>query len=484
MRTMRSSAAAWMLAMGVALAAFGAPRPAAAQQPPAATAPPLARVLAAATAPPLARVLAPLGDGDDASRRAAAEAASTLGDDATAAIGDELASVRRTSTAATRAALHAARDRGGDLEGALLDLAARRAADVDARGALEEVCLVRSLAHIGTTPAMRLLVLAADDLGGELRPELSRLVKQLGDRAIAALVEARLSPSATTKQWAAGMLDALGKHLPSDAVQTKDERALEDVLRAYGAVRDLDALPILLNFANAERAPLRTAARDAILLYGQDALWKLREQYQAVTGKPASEGAAAVDLARELFAAFDRVRLEEVYARLDEGLEKFRLGDPAKAASDFDAVLARQPELDRRAEMIPGYLAYARSIDADDPARARAYAERARQLGPDDGERADIDSELSYLDGKELEGRGVSGADAYRRAVALDPANARAAAELARIDAASASRQRKLDIGTAAGAVAAVGIAALVLFAGKSRTKKAGTRRRAPASSS
>ena len=104
--------------------------------------------------------------------------------------------------------------------------------------ALTTVSLVRALAHAGSTPAVRQLVLAASDAGGVLRPELGRLLKQLGDRAVAGLIEARRNPSPETRTWASNLLDGMARRTPGDAVQTKDDQALSDILRAYANIKE------------------------------------------------------------------------------------------------------------------------------------------------------------------------------------------------------------------------------------------------------
>ena len=109
-------------------------------------------------------------------------------------------------------------------------------------------------------------------------------------------------------------------------MQTRDNQALGDVLRAYAAVQDLEALAVVLSFVNSDRAQVRDAAREATLAYGPDAVWRLREALGALTGEPAPEGVGAAELARKLFDAYDRFRLQDVYALLDRGLGKQRDG--------------------------------------------------------------------------------------------------------------------------------------------------------------
>src|SRR5262249_52846763 len=147
---------------------------------------------------------------------------------------------------------------------------------------------------------------------------------------------------------------------------TKDNQVLADVLHAYGVVKDLDAVPVILSFVNSDRAQVRAAARAALQAYGQDAIWKLKEAYFQLTGKAANEGWTAAELTKELFDAYDKYRLQEVYAMLDDGLAKQKAGQLADAVAAFDKVLARQPMLDRRGDMVAGYVQYAQTLEESD----------------------------------------------------------------------------------------------------------------------
>ena len=88
---------------------------------------------------------------------------------------------------------------------------------------------------------------------------------------------------------------------------------------AYGAIHDMDAVSVVLSFVNSDRAQVRAAARESLGLYGQDAIWKLREAYTNLVGKSAPDTWSADQVSKELFATYDRFRLQEVYALLDDG---------------------------------------------------------------------------------------------------------------------------------------------------------------------
>jgi hypothetical protein len=420
----------------------------------------------------LDRILAPLSSDDAAARKTAAKATSALGSEAVPAITKKLAELRKSPSPAVAAAVKQATEgrgkkAGGDLCDALLELRAGESAG--AKTALETAALARALTHAATTPAARQLVKLAGDHGGALRPDITRHVRALGDKAVPALIETRKDASSEVRHWAYAELEAMGKRIPADAVQTTDRQVLVDVLLAYGRIHDLDAVPVLLSFVSSDRVQVRTAARDSLTGFGQDAVWKLREAYTNLTGKSLPEGAQAAEVAKELFAAYDRVRLQEVYGLLEEGLKKEKEGKADEATVAFDKVLARQPMLDRRAEMVPAYVALAQKLAGEDPVQALAALRKAERLAPEGPRINQIKAEIAYLEGEELVARGISDAEPFKRALALDPAHAKARAELDRLEANredGVSRTRNVSL---AGATFLGALVGLFLFAGRRR---------------
>jgi hypothetical protein len=303
--------------------------------------------------------------------------------------------------------------------------------------------------------AVRRLAVAAPNAGSDVRSEIFQELKQLDERATAALIEARADPSPEVRDWAKDVLDALGRRTPGDAVQTANDQVLIDVLRAYASIRDADALPVVLAFVNSDRAQVRAAAREATLAYGVDAMGKLRATYAALTGQRPAEDADVVTVAHELFAAYDRHRLRDVYARLEQGLSKVRAGDLDDAIVDFDNVLARQPLLDRGPEIVPAYVAYAEALEPSNTVRAIDYLHRALRLDDQGPQSNHVRGELLYLKGEDLLSRGIPDTQPFEEALALDPANAHARTELERLRV-DAERRRKREVGLAA-LIAALG---------------------------
>jgi tetratricopeptide (TPR) repeat protein len=294
-------------------------------------------------------------------------------------------------------------------------------------------------------------------------------LRKLGDRAVPELIRARRGGPPRLARWATAQLDAMNRKVPGDCVQTKDPELLADVLRAFGDIRDPDAMGVVLSFVNADRDEVRTAARAAVSAYGGDALGRLRESYAGLAGKPAPPEWSAADAARALFALDDEMRLRDVTQLTQGGMEKERRGELDAAILDFDRALARRPDLDQRADLAPIYVRYALSIEDGDPTRAISYLRKATMLAPDGPRAGQASSEIVRLEAEDLRTRGVVDAEMFRRSLELDPTNARARATLDRIEGdASERRQRIRRAGELGGALAALAIG-LLLFVGKKK---------------
>jgi len=422
----------------------------------------------------LERMLAPLSGDDGEARKKAAKTVGELGQDAVHAITKKLTELRKAGSASVAAAVKQAKEskpsEGTDLCDALL---AQSKGDAGAKAALVTATLVRALAHVGTTPAVRQLVKVAGDHNGAFRPEITRQLRALGDRSVPALIETRKDSSSELRHWAYNQLEAMGKRIPGDAVQTKDNQVLADVLHAYGAIHDLDAVPVILSFVSSDRVQVRTAARESLTSFGQDAVWKLREAFANLTGKPAPEGWQASEVAKELFAAYDRVRLQEVYGLLEDGLKKEKDGKVDEAVAAFDKVLARQPLLDRRAEMVPAYLAQAEKLEESDAPAALAMLRKAARIAPDGPRITQVKAEIAYLEGKDLVARGIPDTEPFKRALALDPTHVKARAELGRLEASVDERQGRTRTVAAAAGVLLVAVIGILLFGGRRRRPRA-----------
>jgi len=343
-------------------------------------------------------------------------------------------------------------------------------ADPEAERVLQEtLAALTSLADVGTPEAVLEMAKVSNDHGGLLRIEVARRLKAMGEHATAGLLLAQREPS--VRHFASSTLEAMGKRVAGDAVQTKDDGVLVDVLAAFGTLRDPNALGVVLSFLSADRDKVRAAARAAAVAYGKDALPKLRDIYTNLEGRPPPPEWDVTRLSTELFKALDADRLAELYALVDEGLKEQREGKVDLAASSFDKALARQPNLERRREMVPTYVALAKSLEDTDRDKAAATYRRAQSLDPGGAHEGQIQGAMACLEGEELRAKGIVDREPFERALAADPGNDKARAALEAIDGDRHAREERSQHWLWAGLAGAGVVVLLILFVGRGRRK-------------
>ncbi len=344
------------------------------------------------------------------------------------------------------------------------------------RDLVKVLALSRMLEHAGTTPAVRGLVDVYVRFGDFLRIDTQKALARLGDRAVPALIEARRHPAEKIAHWAGRQLDMLGRAAPSQAVQIADPEILSDVLRAYGRTHDLDAARIVVSFAGSERGQLRTAARQAIGMFGEAGHWQLRDAYEDVMGKRAARDWTWERTARELFGELDRLRRAEVYDRFEAGQKAEAAGDLDAMRREYDAVLERAPFFERGDEMVGGYWEYAKRNAAKHPDDAVLALRHADRLGRSSPAHDRIQSLLLTLEAERLRRTHVVDRSLYRKALELDASNARAREALDALSRPVATGDRKLRYYAAAGVfLAGLLGAAFVLFRPRPRDEAKAT---------
>lgn len=292
----------------------------------------------------------------------------------------------------------------------------------------------RMFAQIGTVEAVRGLLDVYVRFGEFLRVDTQLQLEALGDRAVPALIEARRHPAEKIVKWSARELDALGKAIPSEAVQMTDLQVLSDVLRAFGRVRDPDAARIVVSFSNSERAQVREASRQAIAMLGEVGAWQLRDTYETVVGKKPPRDWNWERTARELFGEFDRLRSAEVAKLYEAGSAAQKQGDLEGMRRAFDQVLTRNPDYPKQSELATAYLDYAQKTLEKNPANALAALRRVERLGKD-GDSAKIATSLRLtLEAENLADAGIADRTLLARALEVDPKNSRAREGLARFE--------------------------------------------------
>jgi len=269
--------------------------------------------------------------------------------------------------------------------------------------------------------------------GEFLRVDTQLALTRLGARAVAALVEATGHPAPRIASWAERQLTALGKDKPSDALQLADPTLRADVLRAYGRLRRLDVMNLLVSYASSELAQVRSAAREALTLYGDAAIWALREGYEKTLGERAPLAWSWQRVARELFADFDQQRRAEVFRWYEQGRRAEHGGDLEAACGAFDRALVRDPNFELGSSMVETYLRCAGARADSDTQGALLAAARAERLEPTGPSHDRAASLRQTLEAEALLGRGLVDRALIERARALDPHNQRARALFERV---------------------------------------------------
>jgi tetratricopeptide (TPR) repeat protein len=336
--------------------------------------------------------------------------------------------------------------------------------------------MLRMLEAVGTTAAVRVMVDSTSYFGELVRIDVQRAIGRLGDKAVAALIEARKHDAPKVSRWANRMLDELGRAIPGEAVSSTDPEVLSDVLRAFGRARDVDAVRVILSFCASDRVGLREAAREAIVAIGEPATWQLKDAYQQLTGEKAPKAWSWDRTARELFRLHDKTRLAEVFKLVSEGSAALGQKRYRDATSAFDQVLARSPLFERRADMAPAYMGRADELVAEGKrAEAEEALRKALRLRPQHADNPKVESRLYTLEAEALAEAGTPDRFILQRALELDPENGRARQLLGNLQATAVARQSRSA--RRIGAIG-VGFAALVVLAVMARWPR---RRKPPA---
>lgn len=299
------------------------------------------------------------------------------------------------------------------------------------RDLVELLASVRMLTAIGTTPAVRELIELRSNFGEFLRRDVSRALLRLGDRAVPGLLEATKHDAVVVQQFANQTLDKLGKVTPGEIVSMSDLDALSDTLRAFGRIRNEEAVDVLLSFANHDRKKVRDAAREAVAAIGEPGRWRLRDAYQDLTGEKVEKSVPWDTLAKRIFAIYDKARVKELWGTFSSGLDAANAGKHDVAIEAYDKVLAQSPLFDRRKDMATSYFEVAKTIGFDKAEDRLAMLRKARRLDPQSESVTRIDAEIAFTEAKVLIAEGRPDRFLLKRATDLDPTHEEAKALLA-----------------------------------------------------
>ncbi len=285
----------------------------------------------------------------------------------------------------------------------------------------ERVLLARSLEQIGTIEAHRVMLDIYALTSGMWRWELHRFASRQGVKALPILIEGRAHSDSRVRTYCRQAIAEMEMTDRGAAVRQDDPIVLSGVLRAFGKIRDMESMPVVVSFVGVHDDRVRDAAREAMESFGRNGVWQLRLAMKNQLGRDANTSWGWQRTMRVLFEALDERRLRSANERLERGLAAFEEESYAEAVRLFDEVLLEEPLLPRRSEMAPAFSALAdQSEDADEKRRLTLRAVWLDTSGP---WRAKMMAEQAQAD---LEA-GVADVEALRSTLMIDPQNELAA---------------------------------------------------------
>ncbi len=334
------------------------------------------------------------------------------------------------------------------------------------------LALSRMLGALESTPAARELIRIYSRFGDFMRVDCQRQLDAMGDRSVAALLEATRHPAPQIAEWATKQLTLRKKLNPHQAVRTDDPRALSDVLVALGRLGDAQSTRLLISFAGTQQEQVRTAARQGIVLLAESATWQLRDAYQDTTGKTPPRDWTWKRIARELFTEFDRLRLQKVYALYEKALASAKAGEEEAALEGFDEVLTQDPDFPGTDEMWGGYHQFSQNEKHSLDARLLA-AQRAERVAPSQAQKKKSTSVRLLLEAEILRERGIVDRTLLARAVENDEsARQKAVSLLSTSETATWGRASRYLIAALVAGLSIAG-AAFILLSGLRKSKNA-----------
>lgn len=413
-----------------------------------------------------------LGAESDAVRVEAFEALTHLPASAIPAIEQRIDQINRREHVRTITANHELRgfrehagnweeDPDFDITNGVLGHLAQRRTTSSVRMA-ERVALLKALENLGTHEAGMLIVQLTMYDDGVWRTERRRTTRRMGPNIMSTLVAARKVRRQAIRRWVRRTLEYFEINDPGDAVNFVDDRHLAPLLRAYGDVRDMDAMGVIVSYLGHERRSVREAARWATREFGRNAVWQIRREYHNKTRNRADNSRSWEETLADLETFLDQQRMAPVQDDLNAGVAALQAGDLEEMKTRFEWVLVHMPDAPRLSDMAPGYAALAeRRIEQSDQAGAIWAYHRALRLSPGHADATKWQAQLAFIEAEQARAQGIVDLGTYRRVLELDPEHegATEAVELHTGVAADRAVQRKRLWGSAGGGV-------LVLLAG------------------
>ena len=282
---------------------------------------------------------------------------------------------------------------------------------VNAKSATAFACVAIGARAVGGIDGLTLLGSLALDAGGALDQVVTRTLSRGGDAAVAALYMMRRDGDVKLRKWATERLEALKMRRPAEVSTLTDPVALARVLGVFGAWREPDALPLLLDLVDAERREVREAAREGVRAFGREGIWRLREAWRNVAGMSPPDDWYSKRLADELFARLDSRRIGPAMEALAAARALAAEGKLDEAGEAAARALRLAPDHPERAELAGLLVRSARNAAGTPrPVEERErLLERAAWAGGPPLE-AELDAELRAVHADVLARRGVADA--------------------------------------------------------------------------
>lgn len=287
---------------------------------------------------------------------------------------------------------------------------------------IEPLLYLRSLENMAAAEGQPDLAQFVELDAGAWEDELQLSLKRLGLSFVPTLIHLRSHENQRVRRFAVTQLSALGGDDPKRVLSGGDPSVLARAVRAYASPPDYAAMPAIVRLVGDGRIQVREAARAAVRRFGKNAIWQLRERYEEVSGQPADKRWDHERAARELYAVWDRPRVEEAETQLARGLQALTRGDLDAMRHQYDALLAKYPDFERRDRLAEGYAALGADLfRRDSLAAALAAYRRALRLAPEALTAKHWQARVAFVSAELSLTRGVVDLTGYTRALALDP---------------------------------------------------------------
>ena len=339
--------------------------------------------------------------------------------------GARNAEMKDAMRAARRRLEAAGDDADGGLLGELIEMDPTDPEDGDGvRGATRVMAALVALASLDTMAGYKVMLDFSGRHAGVFRHEIGAMLVSAGLDALPALVYGRGSEDEELHMFSVKWIRDLGNPLLGEQVRGIDNpRRLAQLLEAYASVNELDAVEVTLSLTNHDSVFVRRAARACLEVYGSNAKWAIRRQYENTFSREPPDGTDFAAWREALYDHYDAERIAPAMGRFEEGLALHREGRLAEMAERFEQVLEDAPVFPRRHAMAAGFLDWAAALEEDDrrddARRATLLALRVAEDGSTEARRAE--ARLRWLEAEAARAGGALDVGLYREVLELDP---------------------------------------------------------------